>query len=300
MRAYLAVPDREAELLEELARSGSRILDQWGRLILADSGPSRAAWASNVWLTPERIAFESIADAARQLQSRQRNWAFFGLDHFRRGQLIAESLPHVSAAPLRFGDRLPKAPLGSFTLLEPNLLLASAKCSSPFSNGEVEFEENAIDPPSRAYLKLWEVFTLAGKQPKPGETCIDLGACPGGWTWVLAKLGASVISVDKSPLAPNVAKLPNVKFRQGSAFALDPATFPKLDWLFSDVICYPERLLEHVQRWIALDKATNFVCTLKFQGDTDHETTRQFAKIPGSRVVHLHHNKHELTWFRIR
>ena len=51
---------------------------------------------------------------------------------------------------------------------------------------------------------------------------------------------------------------------------------------------------------IAEDKVTNFVCTLKFQAETDHDTTRRFAKIPGSRVVHLHHNKHELTWFRIR
>ena len=25
---------------------------------------------------------------------------------------------------------------------------------------------------------------------------------------------------------------------------------------------------------------------------------RRFAAIPGSRLVHLHHNKHELTWMR--
>lgn len=300
MRAYLAVPERKAELLEELGHAGARILEQHERLVLTDSGPTRAAWASNVWLEAERIPFESIADAARQLQARQRNWAFYGIDHFRRGQLIAESLPHVSAAPLTFGERPPRAPLGSFTLLTPNLLLASAKCSSAFAHGEVSFEENSVEPPSRAYLKLWELFTLTGKRPKRGQTCLDLGACPGGWTWVLAKLGATVTSIDKSPLAPNIAALPNVHFRQMSAFAIDPATHPKVDWLFSDVICYPDRLLEHVQRWLALDKATNFVCTLKFQGETDHATTRAFAKVPGSRLIHLHHNKHELTWFLIR
>ena len=300
MRAYLAVPEREAELLEELGRAGARVLDRWGRLVLTDSGPTRAAWAANVWLDAERLPIESVADAARQLQSKQRNWVFYGMDHFRRGQLISDALPHVSFAPLKFGDKPPKAPLGSFTLLESNLLLASANCSSAFPHGEVTFLENSEEPPSRAYLKLWELFTLTGKRPKAGSTCLDLGACPGGWTWVLAKLGAQVTSIDKSPLAPNVAKLPNVKFRQMSAFALDPATHPPVDWLFSDVICYPERLFEHVQRWVALEKATNFVCTLKFQGETDHETARRFAKIPGSRLVHLHHNKHELTWYRIR
>jgi 23S rRNA (cytidine2498-2'-O)-methyltransferase len=41
------------------------------------------------------------------------------------------------------------------------------------------------------------------------------------------------------------------------------------------------------------------VCTLKFQGPTDHETARRFAAIPGSRLMHLHHNKHELTWIKL-
>src|SRR5690606_20145570 len=158
--------------------------------------------------------------------------------------------------------------------------------------------EDTRGPPSRAYLKLWELFTLTQRQPGPGDTCIDLGASPGGWTWVLAKLGAKVKSVDKAPLAPSVARLPGVSFVQSSAFAIDPAEHPKVDWLFSDVICYPERLLVYVRRWLELDKVTNLVCTLKFQGATDHAVTREFARIPGSRMMHLHHNKHELTWWR--
>jgi 23S rRNA (cytidine2498-2'-O)-methyltransferase len=35
------------------------------------------------------------------------------------------------------------------------------------------------------------------------------------------------------------------------------------------------------------------------QGEPDFETTRLFAAIPGSTVVHLHHNKHELCWMKI-
>ncbi len=27
--------------------------------------------------------------------------------------------------------------------------------------------------------------------------------------------------------------------------------------------------------------------------------TRRFAAIPGSRLLHLHHNKHELTWIKL-
>jgi 23S rRNA (cytidine2498-2'-O)-methyltransferase len=39
-----------------------------------------------------------------------------------------------------------------------------------------------------------------------------------------------------------------------------------------------------------------FVCSVKFQGPTDFEVMRDFIAIPGSRLLHLHHNKHELTW----
>jgi 23S rRNA (cytidine2498-2'-O)-methyltransferase len=34
--------------------------------------------------------------------------------------------------------------------------------------------------------------------------------------------------------------------------------------------------------------------------DWDKATTERFAAIPGSRVVHLWHNKHELTWILVR
>jgi hypothetical protein len=72
-----------------------------------------------------------------------------------------------------------------------------------------------------------------------------------------------------------------------------------VDWLFSDVVCYPARLLALVERWLATGTCRNFVCTVKFQGPTDHETARRFAAIPGSLLRHLFHNKHELTWIKI-
>ena len=61
----------------------------------------------------------------------------------------------------------------------------------------------------------------------------------------------------------------------------------------------PARLLRLVETWLASGLVRNFICTIKFQGETDHETARAFAAIPGARVLHLYHNKHELTWMRI-
>ena len=191
------------------------------------------------------------------------------------------------------------APLGSWTLIEEGTLLAAAHCSSPFPNGEARFVEDKTAPPSRAYLKLWEALTLAREHPAPGALCLDLGSSPGGWSWALARLGARVISVDKAPLEPRIAAMPGIEIRRESAFGLDPRALGPIDWLFSDVICYPRRLLGLVERWIAAGTCRRFVCTLKFQGATDHAAARDFAAIPGSRLMHLHHNKHELTWIKL-
>jgi 23S rRNA (cytidine2498-2'-O)-methyltransferase len=35
---------------------------------------------------------------------------------------------------------------------------------------------------------------------------------------------------------------------------------------------------------------------VKFQGATDHASAEAFAAIPGGRLQHLFHNKHELTF----
>ena len=178
-------------------------------------------------------------------------------------------------------------------MLAPGRLLASPAKTTPFVNGECVFVEDHIGPPSRAYLKLWEALTRFGRWPVPGEICLDLGASPGGWTWALAKLGASVTAVDKAPLAPAVTAMPGVTERLESAFAMAPEP---VDWLCSDVIAYPDRLLALVRRWIEAGAAKHIVCTIKFHGLTDHQAAEAFAAIPGGRVVHLFHNKHELTF----
>lgn len=294
--AYLAVDGLERQLREELARAGVEIRATHGSLVLSDSPPVSAAWAANTWHDCIELPVASIGTAAKSLRDIQRNWAMYAPLHHRRAALIQEKLPHVSAKPVVFPTAAPAAPLGSWTLLAPDRMLAAASCSSPFPNGEVELVEDKVGPPSRAYLKLWEALVRLRHWPQPGERCLDLGACPGGWTWVLARLGANVVAVDKAPLDPKVAAMPGVEWRGESAFGLDPASVGPVDWLFSDVICYPARLFKLVERWRASGLAKNFVCTIKFQGETDHETAAAFARLPGARVLHLHYNKHELTF----
>jgi 23S rRNA (cytidine2498-2'-O)-methyltransferase len=291
--AYLAAEGFEVPLAEELRRAGVR-LDAWhGRLALSPDLPVACAWALDVWTEPVEVAAPSVKAAADALRAVQRNWAAYAAAYHRRMALIAERLPPVKARLLVFPEPPPASHLGAWTLLAPDRVLASAAKTSPFVNGECRFVEDHIGPPSRAYLKLWEALTRLGFWPGPGETCLDLGAAPGGWTWALAQLGARVTAVDKADLAPAVAALSNVEVRRESAFALAPE---RVDWLFSDVIAYPARLLELVQRWIAAGAVRRVVCTIKFQGETDHNSAAAFAAIPGGRVMHLFHNKHELTF----
>jgi 23S rRNA (cytidine2498-2'-O)-methyltransferase len=293
--AYLAAEGFADELECELGAVDTR----HGRLLIAAGPPRPAVWAANVWLDPQEIPVASISDAAAKLRAIQRNWAVYATRLHRRATLIQQQLPKVSAKPLIFGALPPAAPLGSWTLLDAETMLAGPHCTSPFPNGEIRFVQNRTGPPSRAYLKLWEALTLIGRRPVPGETCLDLGGSPGGWSWALRQMRAHVISVDKAPLAPEIARLRGIEHRRESAFALDPQAIGPVDWVFSDVVCYPARLLALVERWLAAGTCRRFVCTIKFQGKTDHEIARRFAAIPGSQLRHLFHNKHELTWTKI-
>jgi len=297
--AYLAPTGYESVLAGELARAGVSIDRTHGRLFISLDKPFDAAWTANTWLDVAETPIASIGDAARQLRGRQRSWAPYAPEHRGRVSLVTEKLPPLSGRTLELGETAPASPLGSFTLLRPDLMLAAERCTSPFPNGEVPLAEMRIGPPNRAYRKLWEAFVLLDRYPKPGDLAVDLGASPGGWAWLLARSGCQVLAVDKAPLDETVSELDNVETVQTSAFGLEPADVhagrvPR--WVCSDVACYPDRLLPLVDRWGTLDPAPTLVFTLKFQGETDHEITDRFKSIPGASVVHLHHNKHELTF----
>ena len=296
-RVYQAIPEFEDHLRRELGT--------WdavrGPLYFAGTPPSGPVfWYRNIWLEPRRIEFDSISEAAAALRGIQRNWAPVLFTQFRRGALINAKLPPISVKPRPFPWLVPGASAGAWTLLDAHTLVASPRCASPFPEGTIAFEEDREGPPSRAYLKLWEALTRCRRWPGPGDRCLDAGASPGGWTWALTRLGAGVIAVDRVPLDPRAAA-PEVEFIRHDAFTLKPEDLGPMDWVFSDVICYPPRLYRWVEKWLASGLCENFVCTIKMQGgEPDMETVRLFAEIPGGTVVHLYHNKHELTWMKTK
>ena len=113
---------------------------------------------------------------------------------------------------------------------------------------------------------------------------------------MLTQLGADVLAVDRSELDGRLMAHPQVQFMTHDAFTLPPEELGKFDWVFSDVICYPERLLGWVEKWLASGMTKNMICTIKMQGAVDWDLVARFAAIPNSRVLHLNYNKHELTF----
>lgn len=297
---YLAPVDFEHDLQKELGLMGIEVLSQHGRLFLCKGDAQDVVFAQDTWLNVKALEYTSITHAAELLKGQAPRWSHYSFNNHRRGELILEKLPSARIKKYDFLEAIPQTHIGVFALLSETVMIMSPETICPLPFGEINFNEDKINPPSRAYLKLWELFTLYGYKPEAGMKTIDVGSCPGGWTWVLQTVGTNVVSVDKAPLDPKIAVLPNIEFKQESAFGLRPQHVGHLDWFFSDIICYPEKLLELVTRWRESGLVDNFACTIKFQQPTDFETLFKFKAIPNSRVVHLSCNKHEVTWINTK
>jgi 23S rRNA (cytidine2498-2'-O)-methyltransferase len=169
----------------------------------------------------------------------------------------------------------------------------------PFPRGEVPV---AVDKaaPSRAFAKLVESEERLGRRIGSGESCVDLGASPGSWTYVPAMRGARVIAVDRSPLRDDLMRNPRVEFVQGDAFRFVPSA--TVDWLLCDVIAAPDRSIDLVLEWVRERRCRGFVVTIKFKGDGEYAVLdrlkRELPPLTARfHLLHLCANKNEVCVF---
>ncbi|MBS1960418.1 MAG: hypothetical protein JST80_13155 [Bdellovibrionales bacterium] len=290
--AFIA-PDFKSELKDELKFLKMNVLQETDTVLWVENDLLEPAWAQGVWRDVKALEITSISDAQTKLKAIAPTWRYYGDQHHRRGELIAEKLDTVlETDKYHFTRGVVKKMPPAFTLVEPNLIFYSHHLTRPSLTGAMPFKEDK-KPPSRAYLKLWEALTLLGDWPNKTSQVVDLGSCPGSWTWAMAKLGASVLSIDRSKLDPMLDTFKNVHFQTGDAFSLKPE---KKDWVFSDVICYPDKLYEYMKGWIDSGHCSKFVCSIKFAGKHDNEIIQKFRQLPHNRVLHMTHNKNEVTW----
>ncbi len=165
----------------------------------------------------------------------------------------------------------------------------------------------ADDPlaPSRSYLKIEEAYLLLGKTPTAGETVVDLGAAPGGWSYSAAKHGARVIAVDNGPLKGGALDHPMIEHLRADAFGFRPEPGQVYDWMLCDLVEEPHHVMTNlIEPWIKNRWCRRFVVILKF-GRVAPVRLLQEISAPdgvlaicttGVRIRHLYHNREEFTF----
>lgn len=165
----------------------------------------------------------------------------------------------------------------------------------------------ADDPlaPSRSYLKVEEAYGLLDRGPCEGDTVVDLGAAPGGWSYSAARHGARVLALDNGPLKGGAANHPAIEHRCEDAFRFRPTAEGMVyDWLFCDMVEDPFRVLDEiVAPWLERGWCRRFVINFKF-GRTEPLALLQRLRASSSpfslhgeavRIRHLFHDREEFT-----
>jgi 23S rRNA (cytidine2498-2'-O)-methyltransferase len=298
---YFAKPDYLYELKAEVRRHGLSVLFEDNERIVTAEPYRDLVWAVQAWRNPKSLPVPSIGKGVKFFRELGRYYWHRTLNHHRRGELILEQLPKRASKESPFHPAQPLPPVTTqkrieFCLLDENTAIYSDDLLNPMSEFHPLFDALRPAPPSSASHKLFETLIRLQKTPKKDEKCLEVGAAPGGWTRLLVEYSNSVETFDRADLEFSAANFPGLKHRKQDAFKVLPDTHGPVDWIFSDLICEPERLLEWVQTWIQAKACKNFVCTLKFKGDADPAVVEKFLNIPGSKVFHLYSNKHELMW----
>ncbi len=138
--------------------------------------------------------------------------------------------------------------------------------SSPWVQG-IPRLKLAHDAPSRSALKLEEaLLTLMSQDErsrwmKPGQRAVDLGAAPGGWSWVLTRAGLQVAAVDNGPLAESAIGTGMIKHYRADGFRWRPEH--PVDWLVCDMVEQPKRVAELIGDWLIQGECRRAIFNLK-------------------------------------
>lgn len=138
---------------------------------------------------------------------------------------------------------------------------------SSFPRGEVPLADDK-SAPSRAFTKLVESEQRLGRRIERGQTCVDLGASPGSWSYVGIQRGAHVIAIDRSELREDLMRNPRLHFETADAFKYKPPQ--RVDWLVCDVIAAPQRSIDLLLEWLREKRMRQFVVTIKFKGHDEY------------------------------
>lgn len=313
----------EKRAVEEIGREGSRVNVIAPGLLFGESKRVRPlVFVRQILPSISEVAAPSIAEWAahvvRALPKLEASWELhiFALaeEKFgptcssRRTGLIRERVvqdlkkKRRTALRLLIEHRSAAEPVGHTVQLllasrtEGYLSIAKRNASlSPFPGGRVAVSRD-LRPPSRAYEKLLEAEMRFGVKIERGDTVVDLGASPGGWSYVGAERGARVTAVDRSPLRSDLME--RIEFIKGDGFKFLPDR--AVDWLLCDMIAFPDRSISLLEEWVRRALCRRFVVTIKFRGKEDYDRLDGLKSFLArhtkrSLLTHLSCNKNEVT-----
>ena len=284
------------ELEAELILSNHQVFFKNEKIFIVARLVENPIWAQDWWPQSKAIPLESKSHILKFLKAMPVLGHFYDSIQSKFGKSLVQDLRNLEKKRIKLDSQF-DFKFFNWTVFDDCLIY----CESPYRRfpiGWHEFEEDKNFPPNRAYLKLWELFTVHHVKPSSQDTVIDVGASPGGWSWVLSRYFKKVYSVDKAALDPKISAIQNIQYIPGDAFKVDSQKFKDCNWIFSDIICTPQRSYDLILDWTENSSIKNFVCTLKFKGDCDFDIIKKCLSLKDSKIIHLYQNKNEVTWIR--
>jgi 23S rRNA (cytidine2498-2'-O)-methyltransferase len=188
------------------------------------------------------------------------------------------------------------------------LATSAADDSAPWPMGIPRLKLLA-EAPSRSALKLEEaLLTLLSADERTqmlreGMRAADLGAAPGGWTWVLTRHRVQVTAIDNGPLRQHVMDSGLVQHLRADGFSWHPNK--PLDWMVCDMVEQPSRVAARMAEWFREGWCRHAIFNLKLPMKKRWQETRscldRFAAQAGKpltiRAKQLYHDREEITVF---
>ena len=164
------------------------------------------------------------------------------------------------------------------------------------------------DAPSRSALKLEEALLVLLSEAEreswlqPGMRAADLGAAPGGWSWVLAhKHHVHVSAIDNGPLSDSAHATGLIQHVRADGFHWQPAK--PLDWMVCDMVEQPIRVAERMATWLREGWCRRSIFNLKLPMKKRWDETQRCLNLISERserplelrARQLYHDREEIT-----
>ncbi|MEY2866822.1 MAG: hypothetical protein RIQ43_848, partial [Pseudomonadota bacterium] len=191
-----------------------------------------------------------------------------------------------------------------------HLLLASSTENdrSPWPMGIPRLKQDSRAP-SRSAMKLDEAILCLMTPAErlsliaAGMQAADLGAAPGGWSWVLAKNQLHVSAIDNGPMSADALATGLIEHIRADGFHWQPQR--PIDWMVCDMVETPSKVAKRMAQWFANGWCRNAIFNLKLPMKKRWEETALCLDLFQSqcgrpvliRARQLYHDREEITVF---